>query len=66
MASNSSSGGLGFVGALLLLFIGLKLGGVIDWSWWWVFVPLWGGAAIILGILVLIGIGAVMWRLVRS
>lgn len=26
---------------LLTLFIGLKLGGVITWSWWWVMSPLW-------------------------
>lgn len=31
--SESKSGGIGFLGALALLFIGLKLGGVINWSW---------------------------------
>lgn len=25
---------------LFLLFLGLKLSGSIDWSWWWVFSPL--------------------------
>ena len=30
-----------FMPGLCLLFIGLKLGGVIDWSWWWVLSPLW-------------------------
>lgn len=34
--------------ALALLFIGLKLTGHIDWSWWWVTAPLWGGPAIML------------------
>lgn len=24
-----------------VLFIGLKLTGHIDWSWWWVTAPLW-------------------------
>jgi len=24
---------------LTLLFVGLKLSGVVDWSWWWVFSP---------------------------
>lgn len=24
-----------------LLFIGLKLGNVIAWSWWWVLAPFW-------------------------
>lgn len=33
--------------ALLLLFIGLKLGGVIDWSWWWVLSPFWIPLAIV-------------------
>ena len=26
---------------LTVLFVGLKLGNVIDWSWWWVVSPLW-------------------------
>lgn len=29
-----------FLGLLTLLFIGLKLGGVIAWSWFWVLSPL--------------------------
>ena len=29
------------MGLLALLFIGLKLGDVIDWSWWWVLAPIW-------------------------
>lgn len=51
--SSSSGGGIGFTGALTILFIGLKLGKVIDWSWWWVLSPLWisiGLALIILAI----------------
>ena len=40
--SNSvNSGGIGFAGLLAILFIGLKLTGFIDWSWWWVLAPLW-------------------------
>jgi hypothetical protein len=30
-----------FPSLLALLFIGLKLGNVISWSWWWVLSPLW-------------------------
>jgi hypothetical protein len=30
---------VGFLGLLTLLFIGLKLAGKIDWSWWWVLSP---------------------------
>jgi hypothetical protein len=35
------SGGIGFVGALTLLFVACKLFGVINWSWWWVLAPIW-------------------------
>lgn len=39
--SSSSSAGIGFPGALTILFVALKLTGYIDWSWWWVLSPLW-------------------------
>ena len=29
------------LGDLLLVFLVLKLCGVITWSWWWVMAPLW-------------------------
>lgn len=29
---------------LFVVFLVLRLTGVIDWSWWWVTAPLWGGA----------------------
>ena len=45
-SSSSSSGGIGFVGLLTIVFITLKLLGKIDWSWWWVLSPLWISAAI--------------------
>lgn len=51
-SSNSSSRGIGFLGALQALFIGLKLCNVIAWSWLWVLAPLWGGVT--LGVLLLI------------
>ncbi len=35
-----------FLTALLLMFIGLKLGRVIDWSWWWVIAPFWAPLAL--------------------
>ena len=49
-------GGPGFWGWLTILFIGLKLTGFIDWSWWWVLAPLWVGLAIfaVIAILVLV------------
>jgi len=45
---SSHSGGIGIFGLLGVLFVGLKLAGVIDWSWWWVTAPFWGGWALAL------------------
>ena len=47
MASKTTSGGLSLCSALTLLFIGLKLCKVIDWSWWLVLSPLWGPWAVV-------------------
>ena len=49
--TSSSSCGIGFTGLLTILFVGLKLADVIDWSWWWVLSPLWLVPAAILSVL---------------
>lgn len=49
MSTQTKSGGVSFLGLLLLLFLGLKLTNQIDWSWWWVTAPLWGPIALVLG-----------------
>jgi hypothetical protein len=57
MAENSSKqGGIGFIGMLTILFIGLKLGEVITWSWWWVLSPVWITAVILFLLLTAIAI----------
>lgn len=38
---NNTNVSIGLPGLLLLLFVGLKLTGHIDWSWWWVLSPIW-------------------------
>lgn len=40
-SSSNSSKGIGFCGLLGIVFIVLKLIGVITWSWLWVLSPLW-------------------------
>ncbi len=50
--NSSSSGGIGFVGLLTILFVGLKLAGFIGWSWWWVLSPLWITAGAIAGFVI--------------
>lgn len=53
----SNSGGIGVFGLLGVVFVTLKLLGKIDWSWWLVTMPFWGGlllAIIIVAVLVMI------------
>jgi hypothetical protein len=50
--------GLGFVDALTLLFIALKLTGQIDWNWIWVLSPIWisiSFLAVLIIVILLIG-----------
>lgn len=56
--SSSSSSGIGFAGLLTIVFITLKLTGVIAWSWWWVLSPLWVGFATLLVLLAIVGVVA--------
>jgi hypothetical protein len=55
-SNSSSSGGVGFFGLMFLILMTLKLTNYIDWSWWWVTAPLWGGFALIFIILVIVAI----------
>jgi len=45
---SSYSGKIGFFSLLGLTFIILKLCHVINWSWWLVLLPLYGGLALIM------------------
>lgn len=54
MADKNTSSGVGFGGLLTILFIGLKLGGIINWSWWWVLSPIWLPIAVLLFIAALL------------
>jgi len=31
----------GFLGTIFIVLLILKLTNVIDWSWWWIFAPIW-------------------------
>lgn len=54
MSDDNKSGGIGLTGGVFLVFLGLKLGNVIDWPWWWVTAPLWGPLLIILVIFLVV------------
>ena len=59
-STSSSTGGIGFVGLLTILFIGLKLTGYIAWSWWWVLSPIW--ITSIIFVLVVVVAALVAWK----
>lgn len=49
----ATSGGIGLLSAIFLIFLTLKLVGVepvASWSWWWVTAPLWGPVGLVIGI----------------
>lgn len=52
-AENAGRGGTGFLTLLTLVFVAAKLWDKIDWSWWWVFAPIWGPFAIAAAIAVM-------------
>lgn len=62
----STNGGIGFLGALTILFIALKLTNVIDWSWWWVLAPLWIPVAVVLGIVAITAIVIMIVKLIKK
>lgn len=65
--NNRNSGGItgiGFMGALQLIFIGLKLCKVIQWSWWAVLIPLWIELVLCVLIIVVVVIAAIVkWKI---
>ena len=65
MNNKQASGGIGFTGLLTIVFIILKLCGIITWSWWWVLSPLWV-SAILWVILVIIVLLVGGWKNGRS
>lgn len=41
---------------LFLIFMTLKLCGVIAWSWWWITAPIWAPILIVLTIFAVVGL----------
>lgn len=64
--SNSTSGGTGVLGVLGVVFVALKLTHVIDWSWWWVTLPFWGGFALGGAILIVVFALAFVGEMVKT
>ena len=51
--SKNNNAGVNIASILFLIFLVLKLTNLIDWSWWWVFSPIW----ISFGAIVFFGFG---------
>ncbi len=64
MENNYKSGGIGFIGLLTIVFITLKLCGVISWSWVWVLAPIWITLAVAILIVIAVAIitAIITWR----
>lgn len=45
-----------FLGLLFIIFLVLKLTGVLHWSWWWVTSPLWLPVVAVVGGLLLLAV----------
>lgn len=52
----NASGGIGLASALGIVFVVLKLCGVIGWSWWWVLVPWWIALGLTLVVLAILAV----------
>lgn len=50
------SKGMGIDVILTIVFVVLKLCGVIAWSWWWVFSPIWITWSIVIVVVALLAI----------
>ena len=57
MDNKAKQGGLGIVSVLTIVFIVLKLLGVIQWSWIWVLSPIWISAVIVVAVFSVILMG---------
>ncbi len=64
------STGISLLGAMFLIFLTLKLCGVINWSWWWVTAPLWAPigiyVAVILGLALFSGLCLILVKLLEK
>ena len=58
----TTAGGIGFGSTILLIFIILKLVGVIVWSWWWVLSPIWIPVVLLMAVSILL---FVVYRIVK-
>jgi len=64
MGNNSGSLSLSLI--IFVVFLTLKLSGVINWSWWWVISPLWIPFALVLVVIGIVSIFALIAILINN
>lgn len=64
--ATTNSNGIGVLGLLGIVFVVLKLSHVIDWSWWWVTAPFWGGFAVAFVIAAVFSVGWVVVKMLSA
>ena len=57
---------IGIIDLLVIMFIGLKLADVIDWSWWWVLAGWWVQFVIAGGIYGLVAVAQTLDQITRA
>ena len=55
-----------FTGLLTIAFIVLKLCGVINWAWIWVFAPLWIPIVLVVGVYLIVVLFSLIFALIAS
>lgn len=65
-ATASASASVPILGLLGVLFVGLKLTGFINWSWWWVTLPFWGGLAFFIALAIIGIVSAVTFLIIKG
>lgn len=55
-----TSSGVSFSGMLTIVFIVLKLTGVISWSWLWVLSPIW--ISLVIAMIMIVAVAIVSWK----
>lgn len=58
--NNSSSGGMGILSWLQVIFIVLKVLNLLDWSWWKVFIPTWIDLGLLVFVIILLIINEIV------
>jgi hypothetical protein len=62
----NNSNGLSLSLTVFVVFLTLKLSGVIDWSWWWVTSPLWLPFAVVLVVIGIVSIFTLITVLIND